>query len=135
MTTVKYLQNFPKMRSTGPLTEEEIEKAEASLGLHFSEEYKDILVNFGAVMVNGHQFNGITRTPGLSVVIATKLARQYPVIAGGLYVIEDLGMYNSMILQNQAGKVFISNGKSVNQIADSIQDFLRKGENQGVSEA
>ena len=125
MNIVEYLSSLPKMRNTGKVSELEVTIAENELNLSFSEEYREILKNLGAVRVCGHEINGFTKSPSLNVIEMTKSARQNEKIPSDLYVFECLGIDDVLMLQNSEGKVFECIGTKITPIANSIQEYLK----------
>jgi hypothetical protein len=125
MNVVEYLSSLPKMRSVGKANESEITTAENELGLTFSDEYRDILKNLGAVRVCGHEINGFTKSPSLNVVEMTKLTRQNEKIPQDMYVFECLGIDDIVMLQNSKGEVYECIGTKITLIADSILTYLK----------
>ena len=126
MNIVEYLTSLPKMRNTGKASELEITLAENELGLSFSEEYRDILKNLGAVRVCGHEINGFTKSRSFNVIEMTKSARQFEKIPQDLYVFECLGIDDIMMLQNAKGEVYECIGPRITPVADSILAYLKE---------
>ena len=125
MNIIEYLSSLPKMRNTGKVSELEITIAENELGISFSNEYRDILKNLGAVRVCGHEINGFTKSPSLNVIEMTKSARQNEKVPQDMYVIECLGIDDIMILQNSKGEVYECIGTRIKLIADSILSYFQ----------
>ena len=125
MNIVEYLLSLPKMRNTGKASELEIAVAENELGLTFSDEYKEILKNLGAIRACSHEINGFTKSPSLNVIEMTKTAREYEKIPHDMYVFESLGIDGIMMLQNAKGEVFVCRGNKIVLVDTSIQNYLK----------
>jgi len=124
MTIIEYLKNLPNMRNTGKVSELEIAVAENGLGLSFAEEYKEILLNLGAIRACGHEINGFTKMPAMNVIELTKSARQFEKIPNDMYVVECLGIDDIMMLQNCKGEVFEYVDGRITLVSHSIQEYL-----------
>ena len=123
----EYLRTLDDMQSTGCLSQEEIMEAEKTLGLEFSFEYREILAFFGAIRTGGHEIAGLAKNNTLNVVNLTRSARQSDQIPDEMYVIEKTGMDNSLILQKRSGEVYVCRKNTIEQLADSIQEYLKTG--------
>lgn len=125
MNIVEYLLSLPNMRNTGKVSELEIAIAENELGLTFSDEYKEILKNLGAIRVCGREINGFTKAPALNVIEMTKRSREYDDIPKDMYVFETLGIDGIVMLQNAKGEVFECMGSNIALVYTSIQEYLK----------
>ena len=112
--------------SGDPATHDAILEAEKTLGLVFSEEYKQYLSEFGAVTFVGHTLTGISPFPGLNVVLVTQEMREYnPEVKNNLYVIEEAHIDGIVVWQDESGAVYLTAPNQKAQIiADSLADYL-----------
>lgn len=105
---MRTLENF---RFAKPASREDIEKAEKTLGLTFSEEYNTYLFLFGSVSARGVELNGLfpASKPAerLDVICQTQKARkQYPNLDKNLYVVADDDFLNCLIAQDVTGQLY-----------------------------
>ena len=106
---LEVLKNKNGFDSFGKSNNDEINEAEKSLNLKFSEEYKKYLMEFGVAEIDGHEFTGIFNSKRLNVVDVTKKIKdKYNDINADMYVIEELNIDNMVILQDSKGKIFES---------------------------
>ena len=107
---------------------EQIDSAEKQLGIKFATEYKEYLLQFGVVSFDGREFTGITPVERLDVVVITKEERARDTRGGreNYYVIEQTGMDDIVIWQDESGKVYQTYGvNEPKQIFDSLSDYLQ----------
>ena len=107
---------------------EQITQTEQELGLSFSEEYREYLSAYGIAAFDGHELTGITKSERLSVVSATLEARKkYSELPADLYVIEETGVEEIVILQDSTGAVYrcAPNAKR-RKICASLSEYLSK---------
>ena len=82
-------------------TPEQILQAEQELGVPFSEEYHEYLSLYGIAAYDGHELTGLSKSQRLNVVFSTLEARKkYPCLPAGLYVVEETGIEELIVLQN-----------------------------------
>ncbi len=107
-------------------TKEQIAEAEKELDVRFSSEYKELLREFGAVIMGDRHIVGIAKPIGLSVVRATKEQREYnKKIPMDYYVIEEIPIDGIVIWQDNKGIVYKSvPNVTAKKIADSLTDYL-----------
>lgn len=117
---VKFLLSFPKTRTSGGIGEEQIKCSEDKLNLAFSEEYKTLMKNTGAVLVHGHEIYSPS-----GVESFTLSARRLENIHPQMYVFECVGIDDIMMLQNEKGEVFECRGPKTELVADSILSYLQ----------
>ena len=125
MNIVEYIKSLPNMRCVKKASDLDISIAENELGLSFSEEYKSVLKNLGAVRACGHEINGFTDAPAINVIEMTKSAREFEKIPNDMYVFESLGIDDIMMLQNASGEVFQCYNGKITHAAGSILDYLK----------
>ena len=115
-----FILSLPRTRISGKVEESEITAAEEKLNLKFSEEYKELMKDTGAVLVCEHEIYGPSGAAEF-----TLSARQFEGIHPQMYVFECLGVDDVMMLQNEEGYVFECCGSRVNLVADSILTYLQ----------
>ena len=108
------------------VSEDEILTAENDLGLHFSKEYKEYLLEFGAASVDGHEFTGIVNSRRLSVVEVTKEEkRKNPNVLIDLYVVEKTNIDHIIVWQNEKGTVYHTQGTSdLVKVCNSLVEYI-----------
>lgn len=105
---------------------DEIAKAEKSLALSFSDEYKDYLKEAGFLSFFSHEFTGLGSEGYLNVVEATKSERELDKdFPSDCILLENVGIDGLMILHDASGAVYsYANGKKT-KISDSLFGFLK----------
>lgn len=89
------------------VSEEEIRKAEQTLGLTFAKEYRDYLQAFGLASFRGHELTGIVKSPRLNVVTQTMLEKETNFhVPDNFYVIEIANIDGIIIWQKDTGEIF-----------------------------
>lgn len=104
-----------------------IDDAEKELNLSFADDYKEYLLNYGLLMLDGHEFTGLGGNDRVDVVKVTSYMKGiYKEIPVDWYVIEDLGIDGIVIWQNEKGEIFqsIPNGEIV-KIYDDLLSYLK----------
>lgn len=112
--------------ATGGVDKDTIVKAEETLGISFSDEYKKYLLEYGQVIVDGHELTGIHKSPRLNVINVTqKYKNKFNDIADDWYVVEDLGIDGIVIWQSENGAVYETNSTGeASEIADSLAEYI-----------
>lgn len=122
--TLKNAQDF--IGGTGR-TEAEIESAEKELGINFAPDYKTYLKEIGLACFDGHELTGICQDPRLDVVHVTKDQRENNPESRSLYVIEEANIDRIVIWQDNAGKIYMTEGNlEPKLIANSMTDYIRR---------
>ena len=103
ISTIEKLEN---LRYLEPATNEQIDIAQKQLGLHFSEEFRQYIQQYGAISAKGVELTGITASPRLSVVEVTKSERELNKIPNDLYVIENIAIEGILLLQSSSGEIY-----------------------------
>ena len=97
-------------------TSEEIRTAEERLGVSFAPDYKEYLKAFGIASVNGHEFTGLISSDRLNVVVVTLCEREKNGnVPKDLYLIENVGIDQVLVWQNEKGELFQTIGVSAPQ--------------------
>lgn len=119
-----------------PAQETDVVEAERALGLFFADEYRRYLKTYGAVSGQNFELTGIGFSKKVCVVSATERARNnFPCFPKDMYVIEETGAEDLLILQNRVGEVFsyfpeVPPQKLFDSMAEFLEDFYgqkRKG--------
>ena len=108
-------------------SKQEIELAEKQLGIRFASEYKEYLQKYGSASFDGSEFTGITPIERLNVVIVTKKERDRDASGerDNCYVIEQTGMDDIVIWQDESGKVYQTYGiEKPKQIFNSLVEYI-----------
>ena len=123
ITTIKSL---PGLRSLTPASSDAIAEAEIQLGLHFSDEYKRYLSEFGAIYSKIVELKGIAKTMGYDVVAFTKMIREVtPNIPNDFYVISDMETNVAVICQDDKGVIYEWRGNDeAIPIASSLVQYI-----------
>ena len=126
MDIIKVINKFNDLYFLGGVEDKTIEDAEKVLNLKFSDEYKQYLSEFGAATFNGREFTGIVNSKRLNVVEVTKQYRKYnTTVPDNYYVIENLHIDNTFILQDEKGYVYQATGKEPPvKIYESIVEYV-----------
>ncbi len=110
------------------VSEECVDKAEESLGVHFSEEYRKALIKFGVINIYGHEIVGLGSSKRLDVVYNTLSEREinddFP---PDQYVVEQAAIDGIVITQDKKGFIYqFQPGRPVKKIAGSLAEYLYK---------
>ncbi|KEI07144.1 hypothetical protein Z957_09440 [Clostridium sp. K25] len=120
---IKGLNNLLPLK---PATVEDIGNVEIELALPLSEEYKEYLQNYGAIMADDVELTGIAKSKNRDVIQVTQ--REWAAnnkIKHNLYVVENIGIDGIIIWQDGSGKIYESRpNHGVTQIADSLAAYL-----------
>ena len=99
---IELFSSIKKIKSIGGCSTEQIEEAQNELNLVFPEEYKQYLLNFGAVRFNGVEICGLNLKGYLNVVEATEREKSInPLFPKKMFVIEDLGIDAKLIISDE----------------------------------
>ncbi|WP_308749652.1 SMI1/KNR4 family protein [uncultured Anaerococcus sp.] len=122
--TLKNAQDFIGGRGR---SDKEIESAEKELGINFAPDYKTYLKEIGLACFDGHELTGICQDPRLDVVHVTKDQRENNPESRSLYVIEEANIDRIVIWQDNAGKIYMTEGNlEPKLIANSMTDYIRR---------
>lgn len=122
------ISRLENMRFIKPASQDEIAAAEKELGLHFAEDYRDYVYNYGVISARGVELTGVTSFPRLSVVNVTKDEREMnPNIPADMYVIENVAIDGILALQDESGKVYtIAPNEAPKYYCASLEEYLKK---------
>ncbi len=109
-------------------TSTQITDAELQLRVSFSEEYKEYLRVFGAIMADGIELSGITKAEHRSVVALTKKERKLnPKVPNTMYVVENPHIDGIIVWQDTSGNIYKTLPQnSPKKIAKSLAEYIEK---------
>ena len=120
---IKSLENLLPLKKASL---EDVSNVEKELALVLAEDYKEYLLEFGAVMADDVELTGIAKSKNRDVIQVTR--REWEAndkIAHNLYVVENLGIDGIIIWQDNPGCVFESSpNHEASKIADSLLEYL-----------
>ena len=123
---VEIINNLPNLLSLKPATDTQITDAELQLRVSFTEEYKDYLSEFGAIMADGTELSGIAKSDYRNVVVLTKRERELnPKVPNTMYVIENTCVDGIIIWQDTKGVIYQTKPDCEPvKIADSMGEYI-----------
>ena len=99
--------------------------AEDRLGLRFSDEYRNYLMDYGVVSCGSHEFTGLGGDAYLDVVKGTLGERERnPMLPGNCYLIENVGIDGILLVQDEDGIVYEVSAQGVKKIYNSLQQYV-----------
>lgn len=103
----------------------EVIDAEKRLGLRFSSEFRNYLMDYGTASFGSHEFMGLGGDAYLDVVEETlRERRNTQGFPGDCYVVENLGIDGILILQNEEGQVYEFSSAGTKKIFSSIEEYI-----------
>lgn len=123
---VKLIESLPGLLLLKKATEEQIKSTEHKLGVSFSEDYKEYLLNFGGILAEGIELSGISYSDHRDVVSLTRTAWALnPKVPHSMYVIEDTRVDGIIVWQDYNGTIYKSlpNNEPI-KIADSLAAYI-----------
>ena len=100
-----------------------IKEAEKSLGLKFSEDYKEYLQEYTIAMYDGHELTGLGKNKRTNVVNVTLSCRGYSSdIPQTWYVLEEGNVDGIVVWQDDKGHIYLGKKK----ISESLYDYVHK---------
>lgn len=115
------------VRTIGGCTVEQINEAENRLGLKFPEEYKEYLLNYGAIRFNGVELCGLNASGYLNVVEATEKEKMVNLsFPKGMFVVEDLGIDARLIICDEKGNIYLLQRDKKKLICTSFTEYVEK---------
>lgn len=125
-TITKTIQSLPKLITLKAASSTEITDAELQLRIKFSEEYKTYLSSFGAILADGIELTGISKSAHRNVVSVTK--QEWSLnssVPHTMYVVEATGVDGIIIWQNSCGLIYQSMPNTEpKQIASSLNEYI-----------
>lgn len=124
---VETIQNLENLISLKPASIEDIENVEIELALPLAKDYKEYLLNFGAIMANDIELTGIAKSKNRNVVEVTK--REWSLnrkIKHNLYVVENIGIDGIIIWQDSSGSIYESKPNyEAKKIANNLLEYIK----------
>lgn len=116
-----------KFYSTGSVTIEEIKTAESELSTTFPDDYKEILLTYGALSIGSHEINGLGVTGYLNVVTATESERKLSNDSqlDQLIVIENIGAEGVLIVLDEDGQVYQYAERQLKWLYNGLAAYLK----------
>lgn len=103
----------------------QIESAEKLLGLKFACDFKECLLEFGAVSFGGHELTGFSADRNLDVVEVTQKNWKKNNLEKNFYVIEEAHIDGIVIWQDANGTIYETTPNSKAKIiANSLAEYL-----------
>ena len=125
-TIVDVINSLPELLPLKSATSMQITDAELQLRVSFSNEYKEYLSAFGAIMADGIELSGIATSEHRSVVsLPKKEWKLNSKVPHTMYVVENTCIDGIIIWQDTTGRVFQTQpGVAPTQIADSLAEYI-----------
>ena len=121
------INNLEGLISLKAASDEAIENAENELALQLSDEYKDYLKEYGAVLAIGVELTGIAKSKHRDVVQVTK--KEWAAnskISNNLYVVENVAIDGIVIWQDADGKIYESTpNNEAKFIYNNLAEYLK----------
>lgn len=123
---VEIINSLSNLLPLKPATSIQITDAELQLRISFANEYKEYLAAFGAIMADGIELTGITKSEHRNVVAQTKSGWKLNTkIPHNMYVIENTHVDGIIIWQDTNGLIYQSSPSSdAKQIARSLAEYI-----------
>lgn len=125
---IETIKNLSDLLSVNPASEQQITDAELQLRVSFSDEYKEYLKAYGAIMADGIELTGIAKSDHRNVVTLTKKERALNSnVPNTMYVVENTCVDGIIIWQDSKGEIYKTHPNSKPQkIADSLAEYIEK---------
>lgn len=123
---IEVINSLNNLLPLKPASIEDVEGIEIELALPLAKDYREYLLEFGAVMADDVELTGFAKSKNRDVVQVTK--REWAAnnkVPHSLYVVENLGIDGVIIWQDGSGKVYESrpnHGATI--IADNLVSYL-----------
>lgn len=120
MNITELVNSFPRKRATGGVSEDKIVSAENVLGLHFAQEYRELLANYGSLFLKGEEFLGI------DVVDVTLKAKEgNPDFPQDMYVVSNTYIDGILLVQNASGSIYTYQPlHGIQKVATSLSVYI-----------
>lgn len=121
--TIKKIGVYTK---TKPASESDVLRVEKELGIKLADEYKEYVMEYGAIRICGLELTGVTRGQVRDVAVVTKTEKEYNKnISDDMYVVEELGIDSILILQDSEGMIYINSPiHKTKKIFGSLSEYL-----------
>lgn len=99
---------------------------ETTLGVMFTEEYREYILVFGVASANGHELTGLCRSPRLNVVEVTMAERKNNAnVPNDWYVVEQANIDDIVIWQASSGEIYqTAPGVQSCKLCDSLSEYV-----------
>lgn len=123
---IDVLKEQEGFQSASGALKEDIDRAEYSLSLSFSDEFRKYLAQLGSAAFRSHELTGITKSSRLSVIDVTKEERaKNPEIPLKWYVVEQLHIDDVSIWQAGTGEIYqVIPGTAPIKLCDSLVEYI-----------
>jgi hypothetical protein len=124
---IEVIQSLPNLLPLEKAEKKDIIDAELQLRVSFSDEYKEYLSAFGAILADGIELTGIAKSKSRNVVTVTfREWDQNNNVPHTMYVIEELGDEGVIIWQDSAGGAIYQTAPNTEpkQIANSFTEYV-----------
>ena len=123
---INFITNTKGITTSTPVLPELIVESQKLLRVRFSEDYKEMLLNFGALMYHGNTILGLNPEHKYDCVSVTIDMKEFDEdIPANMYVIMMADIDSLLFLQDECGNVykhFPMQGFQL--IANNLEDFL-----------
>ena len=123
---IDVINNLENLLSLKPASTDDVGNIEIELALPLAEEYKEYLLEFGAIWADDIELTGVAKSKNRDVVQVTKKAwAANDKIKHNLYVVENVGIDGIVIWQDGSGTVYESRpNHEPRKIANSLSDYI-----------
>lgn len=122
---VKLIQRQPNFYAMNGASEEEIKKAEHTLGLYFATDYRKYIAAFGVASFAGHELTGVCKSKRLCVVDATIEERRVTNVPSDWYVLEQANIDSIVIWQDSNGFIYqTAPNIKAKRIYNSLSEYI-----------
>jgi len=123
---IDVINNLENLLSLKPASTDDVGNIEIELALPLAEEYKEYLLEFGAILADDIELTGVAKSKNRDVVQVTK--KEWAAndkIKHNLYVVENVGIDGIVIWQDGSGTVYESRpNHEARKIANSLSDYI-----------
>ena len=129
MELLAFLKDYDDIISGKSKSEMDVQSCEKKLGVTFSEDYRQCIMKYGFIMVNGHEIAGISSESNLNVVELTQIEREKKKnlkIPADWYVIENLQIDDVYIWQSSTGEIFQTTPTEMRKLGDSLKEYIAR---------
>lgn len=124
---ISVIEKMNNLLSLNPATVNDVKAIEDSLGVILSDEYKEYLLQYGAILADDVELTGFAKSQIRNVVSVTK--KEWTLnskVPHDLYVIENLGMDGVIIWQNSKGEIYVTTPTSrPKMIYATLAEYLK----------
>lgn len=121
LTIIQGLENLKHLQAA---SQSEVAQAEKQLDLTFATDYKQYVQTYGAIIAKGIEFTGVNVPSRINVVDVTLNERKRENIPSSYYVMENIGIEGYLVLQNNEGKIASYCDGQIEEIAQSIGEYI-----------